>query len=357
MSSHLWRALLISASLTILLFAFGCDEPNTADIPPQPYHLAAIYATPAPAIDVDADGNFVAVALGVTGYGAMVFDVSNPAAPELVHHEECAVSEIYYRVAVDALHNFLYVDNDGSRGDGYYLIDFANHESVLPGNIPFSSNVDEVLLVPSADSILVFRTDFSDGLQSRYVCKINDSTWSAVESQCPYTWEVWDPTGEDSTGLRIRGFGRREDNIFAIAISTSDQHDDDRIHLRNGTTSENLSDAVTAGIPYDCAWYGNYIMVADRYRLTVMDATDLTDPVVATSLTISGADRLVKVAVDGNYAFLLDELDGVYVVDISNPLAPKHLQTFSLPEATSLDAVNGRVYVSDAVQGLAIYAR
>ncbi len=346
MSPQHWRSLFLLASFTLLLFSLGCDEPNTPDIPPQPYKLTAVYSTPATAAWVDAQGNYVGVAAGA--YGAMVFDVTNPASPLLIFQEIMDEFAACRAVCIDPVHNYLYIDTDDTQADSYYLKEFLTGNRPFVGGINFSSNLRDVMLSASEDSILFFRTDYSpsDGLMTKLMCRINDSTWSI--EQCFIDWANWEPTAE----VGIRGFDwRASDGMFAVAQEAYG------VHLHRLSPPEPVSDVFTTGSAYDCAWFGNYIIVADRYRISIVDATNVEQPVVASSLAISGADRMVWVKIDGNYAFLLDELDGIYVVDISNPLAPKHIQTLSLPEPTYLAANNGRLYVSDAVQGLVIYSR
>ncbi len=346
MSLQLWRALLVSASVMALFVLSGCDDPNTADIPPQPYRLISVTTTPATALDVDAEGNYAGVA--ASAYGPIVYDVSNPAHPVQVYHDSLSLAGSCRRVAIETVHNFIYVDTDDTQSDDFYANNFLDGTRPFTGNFSFSGNVDEVAMVATGDSVIVYRTDGSDGdgLQSKLGCKTSDTTWSLTA--CAWWDAQWVPLRP-----RVRGFGLRpsDNNVLAVAV------EDQGIHLHQANPYQGLSDLVTTGVAYDCAWSGNYIIVADRYRITVVDASDVSHPFVATSIAITGADRLAKVVIDGNYAFFLDELDGIYVVDISNPLAPRHIQTLSLQEPTSLDAQNGKLFATDAVQGLVIYTR
>lgn len=346
MSSQLWRALLVLASLAALFILSGCDEPNTADLPPQPYRLISVTTTPATALDVDAEGIYAGVA--ASAYGPIVYDVSDPAHPVQIYHDSLSLAGACRRVAIETVHNFVYVDTDGTQADAFYAKNFLDGTRPLVGIFPFSSNVVEVMMVATQDSVIVYRTDYSpgDGLQSGLACRTSDTTWSLTA--CAWWDAQWAPLRD-----RVRGFGLRPSDNNVLAVAAEDQG----IHLHQANPEQGLSDLVTTGVAYDCAWSGNYIFVADRYRITVVDASDVSLPFVATSISITGADRLAKVVIDGNYAFFLDETDGVYVVDISNPIAPKHIQTLSLPEPTSIDAVNGKLYATDAVQGLVIYAR
>ncbi len=346
MSSQLWRVLPVLASLAALLALSGCDDPNTADIPPQPYRLISVTTPPATALDVDAEGIYAGVA--ASGYGPIVYDVSDLAHPVQIYRDTLALSGTCRRVAIETVHHFIYVDTDGTQADDFYMNNFLDGTRPFISNFTFTSNVDEVITFANQDCMFVYRTDFSpgDGLQSKLLCKTNDTTWSSTA--CPWWDEQWIPLRP-----RVRGLGLRpsDKNVIAVAV------DDQGIHLHQANPPQALSDLITTGVAYDCAWTGNYIIVADRYRITVVDASDVSHPFIATSMVITNADRLAKVVIDGNYALFLDETDGVYVVDVSNPLAPKHIQSISLPEPTSLDAVDGKLFVTDGVQGLVIYAR
>lgn len=341
MTRQHWFALLIFLSATLLFLASGCDEPNTPDIPLRPYSLISVYPTEGIALDVDAEGSYVAVAAG--HQGALVLNVSNPAQPTLVARDTVSSFGLCTHVAIDAVHNLIFKGTDGTDpGDPFHIWDFVNQSWVI--GIPMSGNTADFMMVPLQDSVYFYWLDYSpgDGFVANLMCRSDTTGWSY---QCGFFWLQW------PSATRLRGFDRRSDNIFAIAV------DNGGVHFHDATTQQPISDVATGWSAFDCAWYGNYVMVADRYRLTVIDASDLFQPRVVSSLVISGADRLFQVAVDGNYAILLDELDGVYVVVISNPLAPMFVQQMSLSEATQLDAVNGKLYVTDALQGLVIYSR
>jgi hypothetical protein len=329
--------------MTTLLALISCDEPP--DIPAQPYRLISATTTPATALDVDAEGHYVAVA--ASAYGGVVYDVSNLAHPVQIYRDTVDISASCRRVAIETVHNYIYTDADATQTDSYFLMNFIDGSRPWQGDFNFSSNVDEVQMVATADSVIVFRTDYSpgDGLQSSLICRTSDTTWDGTA--CPWWDQQWSPLRP-----RVRGFGLSPDQQYA-AVAVDDQG----IHLNRVNPFESLGDTITTGVAYDCAWSGNYVYVADRYRISVVDASDPHHPFVVTSIAITGADRMARVVIDGNYAFFLDELDGIYVVDISNPLQPRHIQTLSLQEPTSLDAFDGKLFVTDAVQGLVIYSR
>ena len=81
------------------------------------------------------------------------------------------------------------------------------------------------------------------------------------------------------------------------------------------------------------------------------------NPQVISELRIPNADRMRRIVVDGPYACLMDEFDGVYVVDVSNPFFPQYAQLLELFDPTSIATDNNRLYVTDQGNGLVIYTR
>jgi len=63
------------------------------------------------------------------------------------------------------------------------------------------------------------------------------------------------------------------------------------------------------------------------------------------------------VAIDGNWAILLDEFHGLSVIDMSNPRHPVFVQLLRLGAPTSICVDNGRLYATDESSGLVIYTR
>ena len=89
----------------------------------------------------------------------------------------------------------------------------------------------------------------------------------------------------------------------------------------------------------------------------MIDVGDFSAASVVRTYGISGADRLQKIVVDGHYAILLDDSDGLYIVDVSDPLHPVLEQSISLPEVSSVSASNGVLVASDEQLGVLIYQR
>jgi hypothetical protein len=344
-------AFVLIGAIAALSFMIGCDDRNEADIPQPVFTYAGGYTTGSTIKHVVADGNYATIAASVAGM--FVLDVSNPGSVSEVYRFRTednigsnwvAMSSEYGIAATfldlntgyfgwSAVFNFLTGDTIGVTGFTGPLADFALQAGTQP----------------STESFYFWGSDRigPDGLVGIRYCHLYIGTDSVkwATSGCPFTVPHYIPPRDN-----IRGFGIK-DSLMAIAI------DVDGIHLYAQHTNTNISDLYTPGIANDCAWYGNYIIVADRYFVTVVDASDPANPEIVSSLTIDGADRLVSVEVDGNHAAVLDEADGVYIVDLADPANLKMVQEIKLSEPSSICADNGRLYITDEQQGLLIYTR
>jgi len=100
---------------------------------------------------------------------------------------------------------------------------------------------------------------------------------------------------------------------------------------------------------------GNYAYVADYLEgLQVIDISDPDSPYIAASFDTPGSAN--NLAVDGDYVYVADGSNGVEVFDISDPTAPTSAGGFStFSWATSVAISGDRAYVSDGVLGLAVY--
>ena len=99
-----------------------------------------------------------------------------------------------------------------------------------------------------------------------------------------------------------------------------------------------------------------YLYVADYFGgLVVIDASDPANMTQVAQVIPRGADRCVKVIVDGTHAAMLDQYDGIFVFDISNPTSPAILEQIELPEPQDMIFSGGRLLVTDEARGLMIF--
>lgn len=330
--------------LTIILLATGCDDPNTPDVPNPPYHLAGSYVTRGQALGVDASGDLAAVA--DDRYGSVLLDVSDLAAIDSIWKFENFTAGVgIYRTVLDPIHNLIGSRTDGV-ADGFPVYNYVTDAFTFSINLGSSREVRDIAYITSPDSINIFAIDANDGLVATRFCRANsESPW---QFGCGLNWTVWRPLRND-----IRGFSHRADNMIAVAIA------EEGLHIHDATLAASVSDLQLPGVAYDCAWYGNYIIVAAQYHVLVVDATTLSTPTLVATLNISGADRMQHIVIQGNLATVMDINDGLYMIDLGDVLHPRLVQSIALIDPTGMDAepLGNRLYVTDRALGLLIYEK
>lgn len=341
-----WVILSLGAALALIMT--GCDEPNEPDLPKIPYSLTAVLPTASIANDVSASGNHVAVSTYL--HGVFVLDMSDPGHPDtLFTFHDFAIDNHSTMVGIDEQHHYVVIRTVSQNDWGQIAVFDYTKDSLaeawvvsIGGNGPFSDYEIE----SHPDTVRFWGTDTtpSDYILTVFgLCRPDSETPWAYCPQNGVLYNVLHGT--------LGGFGRRDDNMIAVALGEYG------IHIHNGRTQQPVSDLYTPGFAGDCAWSGDYIFVADRFHVTVVDASAPESPRIAAVLSIPNADRLKKILIDGDYALVMDEYDGVYVVNISNPLAPEYIQRLDLLEPVSIAVSNGRLYVVDEALGLVVYSR
>lgn len=340
-----WRTALICSVLLSLVF-ISCDEPNDPDLPSQPYKRIAVLSSTTVIKDVAASGDIVAVAAGSSG--AYVLNVRDAAHPETlftyatnVYGAQCT------DIALDTLHRYVAVRVLSEPDWGpfplfnYTAEDLAQaYVAQVGGNGPY----DDLECEAFTDSIRFYGSDNNDNFftMSNFCRASSESPWS----YCPQILQLYQPV----TGT-CEGFDTSADGLLAIAIYSQG------VHIHNLRTRMPLGNCFTPGFAQDCAWKGSTILIADRYHMTIMDAGNLENPRVVGTFVIPGADRLSRILVSGDYACLMDDNDGVYVLDIRNPASPSLIQTIPLTEPADIMVSGNRLYIIDEADGLLVYSR
>lgn len=339
-SLNLMRAALAAFLAIALTVIMSCDDRNEADKPDVIYALKHTIVTPGAALDVAAGANLVAIAAGSAG--SYVYDISSVTSPvELFHYPQ--VAPFYSTlIALDTINHLVASASSPSAPGDRYPIHYYVGTNRRVTFATFSGPFDEMEFQSKQDTFSLWGTDGDDGLVAGNYCHNGDSTW---ERDCPSFWPGW-----DVDQVRMRGFDR---NGALLAVALADY----RIHVRDTDLNANVSIFITPGDPQDCAWYENHLLVADYMYLSIFNMSDIDTPEVVSVFTISGADRIVRIKMDGDRAILLDDADGVYVVDVSDVLNAKLVQSISLPEPTGLAVSNGRLIATDQQLGTLIYER
>lgn len=333
--------LLLISSVTLT----NCDDPNTPDTPALPYSLKATYTTRGLIRDVHAQGDLAAVA--DDAYGAVLLNVANLEAIDSIwNYEGLPSGSLCYRVILDPEHQLLGARTNTIAG-GFPVYNYETGAFTFSINLGTSVDVRDIAYVSTPDSINVYAIDSNDGFVATRYCRANSS--SPWQFGCGLNWQSWRPPLNE-----IRGFSRREDNVFAIAIG------EEGLHFHDANLNTTISDLALPGVAYDCAWYGaNTVVVVAQYYVFVVDASAISAPHLLATLSIPGADRMRQVVVQGTHAIILDSNDGLYIVDVANTSSPKLVQTVPLIDPVSIDAepAGNRLYVADQAQGLLVYSR
>jgi hypothetical protein len=295
-------------------------------------------------MDVVVEGNYIAVAEELLG--ATVLDASDVRALDTVFVYTASPGGSCTQVTLDLLHSYLCVF---PRDNLYYSVfDFtrgSQMEAEIAIGLNFSGPLGELAVTSVPDTILFWGTDLTSSdnffTASRFVRASDTSAWDFHDFSQSFI----------PTHGRVHGFDIRADGIAAIAIEQQG------LQLHRLQPFERLGSVDTPGLAYDCAWYGDYVVVADQVQVVIVDASDLMNPRVVAQMRIPNADRMRGVAMDGHFACVMDIYDGVYVVDVSSPEAPVFAQEIGLFDPTSIAAGNGRLYVTDEGNGLLIYTR
>jgi hypothetical protein len=355
MKRIIWQAALVCTLTAIAWLGSGCDDAKDADLPSQPYHLVRTYPMDGTAEDVCVRGGYIAVSNG--NYGALVLNAQRRDSIYKIYSYDITHDQAHCtHVTLGSNHLYLAaftrpIDNFSST---YGIFDLSADSATyrMSGiQTNFSGPLAGFDMIDRPDTIIFWATDTSPandiGLSRSSWERTTDSTvWQAYGSRCQL---------QPGRGM-ARNFSYRSDNTFAVANNEAG------IFLVDPSTCTVLSEAETPGLAYDCAWYGNYIAVADQYSLIIMDATDIQHPVIISAITLSTggsstAHRLHEVAIDGHYACVGDDYDGVYIVDISNPRAPESVQLIRMHDVTAVSTDNGLLCITGQNDGLVIFER
>jgi len=90
--------------------------------------------------------------------------------------------------------------------------------------------------------------------------------------------------------------------------------------LENIATNELLSvgEYITGGVAEDVTVDNNYAYVADRGGIQAIDLSIPTEPSLISRLSFS-SDDIISLVVQGDFAYVVEEFEGLHVINISEP--------------------------------------
>ncbi len=93
-------------------------------------------------------------------------------------------------------------------------------------------------------------------------------------------------------------------------------------------------------------------LAALNFGLQIIDATNTSNPVVVGKFSAPASVR--NIAVQGNYAYTVDGVRGLWIFEITDPKFPQEIAFVSIPEANGVFVENEHAYVAAGSYGLRI---
>ena len=196
-----------------------------------------------------------------------------------------------------------------------------------------------------SDNLWVFETDVTEGFRGNYY-QNEGGQWLVFDEINPLLAPLGEFRGMILLGDSLVFACLDERGIIALAPDL----------MQTTNPVDSIGWVETPGAAYDVVYQDGYLFVADYFGgLVVIDAADPTNMTLAAQVVPRGADRCVKVIVDGTFAVLMDQYDGLFVFDVSVPTSPVILEQIDLPEPRGMEFSGGRLLVTDESRGLMIF--
>jgi len=94
----------------------------------------------------------------------------------------------------------------------------------------------------------------------------------------------------------------------------------------------------------------NYAYVADTFRVTIVDISDLANPLFVGSSEME--NDAAEIEVSGKYAYVADAENGLVILNISNPTIPTIVGHFDTSAAWGIALFENYVLISDGLDGI-----
>jgi hypothetical protein len=284
--------------------------------------LIGNHDTPDQAWTAYVNGNYAYVADRYTGL--IIFDVSNPAAPESIG----CFNTHYYTYSATVNGNYAYCD------DGFSLrvLDISNRHNPV--------SMDSLLLADYLDCIAVSGNYAYVANAGRGLRIIDISNPNVIQEVGSFV------TNHPARGVYVEGsyayVAAREDGLVIFNISTP-------------SSPYLVGSFDTGGSAEKIRVIGNYAYVADwDDGLVIIDISIRSSPALIGSIDTPGFARSIDVL--GTYAYIADVDPGIEVFDISHPSSPTLAASHDTPgSAYGIFVANGYVYLADYSAGLRVF--
>ena len=277
--------------------------------------------------DVQTVGNYT---YGVIWNSMVIFDVSDPAAPVLV--SELDLDGRLNAIEVSGNHAFI-----ASGLVGMYVVDISSPSApvlVSTVQIPWKSqgsivdvSIEGSYAVLSRESYGIVIVDIS-----------NPSAPAAVG--------ILNVTGAEYVRrTRIAGgYIYIADNILGIRV----------VDMSNPSSPQEVfRQALPAGVAMDVyPQDGGLYVAADSGGLAIYDISNPAAPVLLSQIALGGTGEAWELRALGNYAYVVDKVVGLFIVDVSDRLNPFIAGLYDTPDWDyRVDVVGDLVYVAGGWTG------
>ena len=285
--------------------------------------------------------------------GVLVLDLSNPASPSIIDTLkndliDGGVGSTYYSDSTDIIYIEIIpsATGVGKHIRGFKLTDFdpSSYPLFTRGSPPVEKfmvrefNRDS-LGITLTDSIHLYiaDTDEIEKLDRTTMFRL-DSTYTFLRNASYNLQKVYDFDIQDSYAyIAINELGMAilnlESNYILPVVGSFD------------------SEGFCRGIEVQ----GDYCYMADRsWGLQVLDISNPAAPLRIANLLFPGSQDFIKVRVLNDRAVALDQYDGIFAVDISNPADPRLMFSFDTVTPTDVAITADYIYVVDEDAGLII---
>ncbi|MBS1262787.1 MAG: hypothetical protein MAG453_02151 [Calditrichaeota bacterium] len=363
---RLRSAALSAAAAAVILLAFsGCGSPSSPASPGQEakyYDVLGVTATRGFALDMDVAGDTLYVAENYSGVGA--YDIAD--YDEITFKRRVATDSRAELVDAVLELNALFVHiTDKTQ------IYFLDSLTLGPGSQIGSGGVSAILTEVTRDSVQsqnwindpqptveadVIRTllvdgSSTDGLQ---VATVYLDSSNVIPGEKRYLFEhvfqtvLNNPTVPETGIASIEGTDVVAVGLLDYGVGIAN------VSPETAVDGEWLSDVDTPGEASAIVYGDGYLFVADGVAgMTVIDVSDRFAPEVVASWKIEGVDHVVNVALSQHRLAVVDQFDGVYFLDVSDPEDPEYKGAYEVREPT--DAVfveNNILLVTSRLEGI-----
>ena len=310
--------------------------------------VLSITQTPGWAQDVWISGQTAYIADGEQGIA--IWDITQKDSP--IPLDTLITDRSVTGVKYSPMTGLIFVGMPGDNGGvTYYNLDTKDRRSTLfdDGLAAFS------ILEISNDTVIVAEVDRNLGEGLRIFAIYYDAVDGSPEDSIWYDRDIRASLSFESGS----GRGLHWDSGFAyVAINQAGLTIAEVVIASNSISITKLGNADTPGGARDVALNRakTHAIVADyQAGISIIDVTDKSAPVYIKSLLPDGVDQMFRVSAVGDTAYALDNNNGMFVFDVTNPTDIRLIGRYDSPKPRGLFITDDHtIFLADELLGLVI---